>query len=156
MDESLMERERLGSSATSQSAATGSPASANVACCARRQRRSEFNVKLQLQQPWIKTGTDTAGPDPDRVRALLHRRSYGTYPRILGRYVRDEHVLTLEDAVRKMSSAVATRLSIPDRGVLGPGMYADVVIFDPNTIIDRATFEQPKQLSAGMRDVWVS
>jgi dihydroorotase/N-acyl-D-amino-acid deacylase len=117
---------------------------------------SEDNVKLQLQQPWIKIGTDAAGPDPDSVRALLHPRSYGTYPRILGRYVRDEHVLTLEEAIRKMSSAVATRLSIPDRGVLKPGMYADIVIFDANTILDRATFEQPKQLSAGVRYVWVN
>ena len=117
---------------------------------------SEDNVKLQLQQPWIKIGTDAAGPDPDSVRALLHPRSYGTYPRILGRYVRDEHVLTIEDAVRKMSSAVATRLAIPDRGVLKPGTFADIVIFDPNTIIDRATFEQPKQISAGVRYVWVN
>jgi dihydroorotase/N-acyl-D-amino-acid deacylase len=117
---------------------------------------SEDNVKLQLQQPWIKIGTDAAGPEPDSVRGLLHPRSYGTYPRILGRYVRDEHVLTLEDAVRKMSSAVATRLAIPDRGVLEPGMYADIVVFDLNTIIDRATFEQPKQLSSGVRYVWVN
>lgn len=117
---------------------------------------NEDNVKLQLQQPWIKVGTDAAGPDPDSVHALLHPRSYGTYPRILGRYVRDEHVLTLEDAVRKMSSAVATRLSIPDRGVLKPGMFADIVVFDPNTIIDRATFEQPKQISTGVRYVWVN
>ena len=117
---------------------------------------SEDNVKLQLQQPWIKIGTDAAGPAPDSVRGLLHPRSYGTYPRILGRYVRDEHVLSLEDAVRKMSSAVATRLAIPDRGVLKPGMYADIVVFDPNTIIDRATFEQPKQLSTGVRYVWVN
>jgi dihydroorotase/N-acyl-D-amino-acid deacylase len=117
---------------------------------------SEDNVKLQLQQPWIKIGTDAAGPEPDSVRGLLHPRSYGTYPRILGRYVRDEHVLTIEDAVRKMSSAVATRLAIADRGVLGEGMFADIVIFDPATVIDRATFEQPKQLSTGVRDVWVN
>jgi N-acyl-D-amino-acid deacylase len=117
---------------------------------------NEDNVKLQLQQPWIKIGTDAAGPDPDSVRALLHPRSYGTYPRILGRYVRDEHVLTLEDAIRKMSSAVATRLSIADRGMLKPGMYADVVLLDPNTIIDRATFEDPKQISTGVRYVWVN
>jgi N-acyl-D-amino-acid deacylase len=117
---------------------------------------NEDNVKLQLQQPWIKIGTDAAGPEPDSVRGLLHPRSYGTYPRILGRYVRDEHVLTLEDAVRKMSSAVATRLAIADRGILRSGMYADVVVFDPNTIIDRATFEQPKQLSVGVRYVWVN
>jgi dihydroorotase/N-acyl-D-amino-acid deacylase len=117
---------------------------------------SEENVKLQLQQPWIKIGTDAAGPAPDSVRGLLHPRSYGTYPRILGRYVRDEHVLTLEEAIRKMSSAVATRLAIPDRGVLKPGMYADVVVFDPNTVGERATFEQPKQLSTGVRYVWVN
>ena len=117
---------------------------------------NEDNVKLQLQQPWMKIGTDAAGPDPDSVRALLHPRSYGTYPRILGRYVRDEHVLPLEDAIRKMSSAVATRLAIPDRGLLKPGMFADVVIFDPNTIIDRATYEQPKQYSTGVKYVWVN
>ena len=117
---------------------------------------SEDNVKLQLQQPWIKIGTDAAGPDPDSVHALLHPRSYGTYPRILGKYVREEHVLPLEDAIRKMSSAVATRLAIPDRGVLKPGMYADIVIFDPNSIIDKATYEQPRQFSTGVRYVWVN
>src|SRR5262249_36404916 len=117
---------------------------------------NEDNVALQLQQRWMKIGTDAAGPDPDSVRALLHPRSFGTYPRILGRYVRDENVLSLEDAVRKMSSAVATRLSIADRGVLRPGMFADVVVFDPGTIIDRATFESPKQISSGVRSVWVN
>jgi dihydroorotase/N-acyl-D-amino-acid deacylase len=116
----------------------------------------EENVKLQLQQPWMKIGTDAGGPDPDSVRALVHPRTFGTYPRILGKYVREEHVIPLEDAIRKMTSAVATRLSIPDRGLLRPGMYADVVVFDPNTIIDRATFEQPKQLSVGVMHVWVN
>jgi dihydroorotase/N-acyl-D-amino-acid deacylase len=117
---------------------------------------SEDNVKLQLQQPWMKIGTDAGGPDPDSVRALLHPRSFGTYPRILGRYVRDERVLPLEDAIRKMSSAVATRLSIHDRGVLKPGMFADIVVLDPATIADRATFEAPRQLSTGVRYVWVN
>ncbi|HVX39188.1 MAG TPA: D-aminoacylase [Gemmatimonadaceae bacterium] len=117
---------------------------------------SEENVKRQLQQPWIKIGTDAGGPDPDSVRALVHPRTFGNYPRILGRYVRDEHVLPLEDAIRKMTSAVADRLSIHDRGVLEPGMFADVVVFDPATIIDRATYENPKQLSVGVRDVWVN
>jgi N-acyl-D-amino-acid deacylase len=74
----------------------------------------------------------------------------------LGKYVRDEHVLPLEDAIRKMTSAVATRLSIHDRGLLAPGMYADVVVFDPATIADRATYEDPKQLSVGVRHVWVN
>lgn len=117
---------------------------------------NEDNVKLQLRQPWIKIGTDAGGPDPDSVRALVHPRTFGNYPRILGKYVRDEHVIPLEDAVRKMTSAVATRLSIHDRGLLEPGMFADVVIFDPRTVNDRATFEQPKQLSVGVRDVWVN
>jgi dihydroorotase/N-acyl-D-amino-acid deacylase len=117
---------------------------------------SEDNVKLQLRQPWMKIGTDAGGPDPDSVRALVHPRTFGNYPRILGKYVREEHVIPLEDAVRKMTSAVATRLSIDDRGLLKPGMFADVVVFDPNTIADRATYEQPKQLSVGVRDVWVN
>ena len=117
---------------------------------------SEDNVKLQLRQPWMKIGTDAGGPDPDSVRALVHPRTFGNYPRILGKYVRDEQVIPLEDAVRKMTSAVATRLSLNERGLLKPGMFADVVVFDPKTIADRATYEQPKQLSLGVRDVWVN
>ena len=116
----------------------------------------EANVALQLQQPWIKIGTDASGFDPDSVTGMAHPRSYGTYPRILGRYVRDEGVLALEDAIRKMTSAVATRLSIDDRGLLRPGMYADVVVFDPGTIADRATFEDPHQLSVGVEEVFVN
>ena len=75
---------------------------------------------------------------------------------MLGKYVREERVLTLEDAVRKMTSAVADRLGLRDRGLLRAGCYADVVIFDPETIGDRATFEEPHQLSVGVRDVWVN
>lgn len=116
----------------------------------------EENIALQLRQPWIKIGTDAAGFDPDSTTALVHPRSYGTYPRILGRYVREEHVLPLEDAVRKMTSAVAERLSLRDRGVLRPGAYADVVLFDPATVLDRATYEKPHQLSVGIRDVWIN
>ena len=119
---------------------------------------SEENVALQLRQPWIKIGTDAGGYDPDSVRARgpVHPRSYGTYPRILGRYVREQRVLSLEDAVRKMSGAVATRLSIRDRGLIAQGYYADVVVFDPATIIDRATFDQPHQLSTGVQYVFVN
>jgi dihydroorotase/N-acyl-D-amino-acid deacylase len=117
---------------------------------------SEANVALQLRQPWIKIGTDAGGFDPDSARGLTHPRAYGTYPRILGRYVRDERVLSLEEAVRKMSSAVATRLGIRDRGLLREGCYADVVVFDPATIADRATFEQPHLLSVGVRHVLVN
>ena len=117
---------------------------------------AEENVALQLQQPWIKIGTDAGGHDPESATGMVHPRSYGTYPRILGRYVRDEGVITLEDAVRKMTSAVATRLSIPDRGRLEVGMYADVVVFDPATVADRATFEEPHQLSVGVEEVLVN
>ncbi len=117
---------------------------------------SEDNVALQMQQPWMKFGTDAGGVNPETTRVLVHPRSYGTYPRILGRYVREKGVLPLEDAIRKMSSAVATRLSIHDRGLLKEGFYADIVIFDPETIIDRATFEEPHQVSEGVRDVFVN
>jgi dihydroorotase/N-acyl-D-amino-acid deacylase len=119
---------------------------------------SEENLRLQLQQPWMKFGTDAGGHDPaaDAARGLVHPRSYGTYSRILGRYVRDEGVLPLEDAVRKASSAVADRLSLRDRGLLRSGMLADVVLFDPATVADRATFTEPHQLSVGIRDVWVN
>ena len=117
---------------------------------------SEENVRSQLQLPWIKWGTDASGPDPAGVRGMLHPRSYGTYPRILGKYVRDEQVLPLEDAIRKASSAVATRLMIEERGLLREGYFADVVVFDPRTIIDKATFEQPLQLSTGVSHVWVN
>jgi dihydroorotase/N-acyl-D-amino-acid deacylase len=116
----------------------------------------EDNVKLQLQQPWIKIGTDAAGLDPADTKNLAHPRSYGTYPRILGKYVRDEHTIPLEDAVRKTTSAVARRLSIQDRGLLQEGSYADIAVFDPATIIDRATFERPHQLSVGMKYVFVN
>ncbi len=110
----------------------------------------ESNVALQMQQPWIKFGTDAGGFDPENVEGLAHPRAYGTFPRILGKYVREEKVLDLEDAIRKMSSAVATRLSIPDRGLLKEGFYADVVIFNPATVMDRATFEAPHVLSTGI------
>jgi dihydroorotase/N-acyl-D-amino-acid deacylase len=119
---------------------------------------SEDNLRLQLQQPWIKISTDAGGVDPSWAEAMgpSHPRSYGTYPRVLGRYVRDEGVISLEDAVRKMTSAVTQRLGIRDRGLLQPGCFADVVVFDPDTVADLATFEQPHQLSTGVRDVWVN
>ena len=117
---------------------------------------SEDNVRMNLRQPWIKIGTDADGLDPDSATGLARPRSYGTYPRILGRYVRDERVLTLEDAIRKCTSAEATRLAISERGVLRPGMLADSVIVDPATVAEQATFEQPHQLSVGVRDVWVN
>lgn len=117
---------------------------------------SEDNVRLQLRQSWMKFGTDAEGFDPEHATGLAHPRAYGTFPRILGKYVRDEKVIPLEDAIRKMTSAVADRLSIRDRGLLREGLCADVVIFDPATIADRATFEEPHQLSVGIKAVFVN
>lgn len=116
----------------------------------------EDNVRLNLRQPWMKFGTDASGVDPETATSLAHPRAYGTYPRILGRYVREERVIPLEEAIRKMSSAVATRLGIQDRGVLREGMFADLVVFDPATVGDRATYEEPHQLSVGIREVLVN
>ena len=117
---------------------------------------SEDNVKLQLAQPWIKIGTDAAGLDPEQNKDLTHPRSYGVFPRILGKYVREENVMSIEEAVRKMTSAVARRLSIQDRGLLQEGLWADIAVFDPGTVIDHATYEQPHQLSTGVKYVFVN
>jgi dihydroorotase/N-acyl-D-amino-acid deacylase len=117
---------------------------------------SDSNVAMQVRQPWMKFGTDAEAFDPDSAKISTHPRAYGTYPRILGRFVREQHILTLEDAIRKMSGAVAKRLGIGDRGELREGMRADVFVFDPNTIMDKATYEQPHQLSVGVRYVLVN
>lgn len=117
---------------------------------------SEENVKLNLAQPWMKFGTDAGGVDPDSARGLTHPRAYGTFTKIMGRYVRDEKVIPLEEAVRKATSAVATRLSIPNRGLLREGFFADVTVFDPNTIIDHSTFEKPHVVSEGVKYVLVN
>jgi N-acyl-D-amino-acid deacylase len=117
---------------------------------------SEENLEMQVRQPWMKFGTDAGGLNPTTATHLAHPRAYGTFPRVLAKYVREDKLISLEEAVRKMTSAVAARLSIPDRGLLREGMYADVVVFDPDTITDRATFENPHQLSVGMRHVFVN
>ncbi len=118
----------------------------------------EENLRRQIQEPWVMIGTDAGGLDPAWAAAVgpTHPRAYGTYPRILGRYVREEGVLPLEDAVRKMSGAVAARLGMRDRGLLREGMLADVVLFDPATIIDYATYTDSHRLSSGVRDVWIN
>ena len=119
---------------------------------------SEENLRRQLPLPWIKFATDAPGFDPSWAAELgpAHPRAYGTYPRVLGRYVREEGLLTLEDAVRKMTGAVADRLGLRKRGQLRTGYYADVVVFDPQTIGDRATFADSHRLSVGVQDVWVN
>lgn len=118
----------------------------------------EANLAAQLRAPWVKVSTDAGGVDPAWAEALgpSHPRAYGTYPRVLGRYVREQGVITLEDAVRKMTSSVAARLDLRDRGLLRPGMAADVIVFDPATITDRATFDAPHQLATGVRDMWIN
>ena len=117
---------------------------------------SEDNIRNQIRQPWMKFGTDASSQDPATAVGLTHPRAYGNFTRLFGKYVREEKVTTLEDAVRKSSAAVATRLSLADRGVIKLGMKADLVVFDPSTIIDNATFDKPHQLSTGMRDVFVN
>lgn len=119
---------------------------------------SEDNIREQMQQPWMKFGTDAGGLDPKVAaqRGLAHPRAYGTYPRILGRFVREPRATTLEDAIRKMSSAVAERLGLRDRGLLREGMKADVVVFDPEAVTDHATYTEPHQLSTGIEHVWVN
>jgi N-acyl-D-amino-acid deacylase len=117
---------------------------------------SEDNLALQLKQPWMKIGTDSAGMNPEGARDLAHPRSYGTFPRILGEFVREKKIMPLEEAVRKITSATARRLSIPDRGLLQEGLFADIVIFDAATIADNATYEKPHQQPLGIRYVIVN
>ena len=118
---------------------------------------SEDNVQLQLRQPWIKFGIDGPGVDPEEMKGVLtHPRVYGTFPRVLGLYVREKKVLPLEDAVRKMTSAATRRLGIRDRGILQEGFFADIAVFNPDTVIDHSTFENPNQLSTGVEYVFVN
>ena len=119
---------------------------------------SEPDVVLALQQPWVSICNDSQGTAPDGLlgEEHPHPRAYGTFPRILARYVREEKKLTLEEAIRKFTSLPAGRMRFADRGVLKAGMWADVVVFDPDTIHDAATFGNPNQLSVGMQYVLVN
>jgi N-acyl-D-amino-acid deacylase len=119
---------------------------------------SEENVRRQLRLDWVAVCSDGCGIDPAWAAAQgpVHPRDYGTFVRVLGHYTRDEGVLELEDAVRKMTSAVAARLGIRDRGVVAPGTHADLVVFDPARVRDVATFADPHRLAEGVRDVWVN
>jgi len=119
---------------------------------------SEPDVLLALQQPWVSVDNDSSGTSPEGLlgQEHPHPRAYGTFPRILRKYVREEKKLALEDAIRKFTSLPAQRMRLTDRGVLKQGMWADVVVFDPATIRDLATFEKPNQLSQGMNYVLVN
>jgi dihydroorotase/N-acyl-D-amino-acid deacylase len=119
---------------------------------------SEPDVVLALQQPWVAFDNDSSGTAPDGLlgKQHPHPRAYGTFPRILRKYVREEKKLTLEDAIRKFTSLPAQRMRLADRGVLKQNMWADVVVFDPVKIRDLATFDEPNQLSVGMEYVLVN
>jgi len=119
---------------------------------------SQPDVTLALQQPWVAIDNDSSGTSPEGIlgQEHPHPRAYGTFPRILRKYVREDKALTLEDAIRKFSALPAQRLRLTDRGVLKAGMWADVVVFDPATIHDLATFDNPNQLSEGMDYVLVN
>ena len=119
---------------------------------------SEPDVALALRQPWVSVDNDSQGTSPDGLlgKEHPHPRAYGTFPRILRKFVREEHALQLEEAIRKFTALPAQRMRLADRGVLKKGMWADVVVFDPATIRDVATFENPNRLSEGMEYVLVN
>jgi N-acyl-D-amino-acid deacylase len=119
---------------------------------------SEDNIKKQIRQPWVSFGSDAESSAPEGVflKSSTHPRAYGNVARLLGKYVRDEKVIPLGQAVRRLTSLPAENLKIKQRGMLKPGYFADVVVFNPKTIQDHATFEKPMQYSTGVRDVFVN
>jgi len=119
---------------------------------------SEPDVRLALRQPWVSVDNDASGASPDGIlgQEHPHPRAYATFPRILRKYVHDEHLLTLPDAIRKFTALAAQREHLVDRGVIKRGMWADLVVFDPDSVRDVATYEKPNQLSVGMRWVLVN
>src|SRR5213076_2144894 len=119
---------------------------------------SEDNVKKELAKPWISFGSDEASQAPEDVflKSNPHPRAYGNFARVLGKYSRDEKVISIREAVRRLSGLPATNLGLDHRGFLKEGMFADVVIFDPATIADRATYEKPHQYALGVKHVFVN
>ena len=119
---------------------------------------SEENIKKQIAQPWVSFGSDAGSMAAEGVflRSSTHPRAYGCFARLLGKYVREEKVISLAEAIRRLTSLPATNLELDRRGLLKPGYFADVVVFDPQTIADRATFEQPHQYAVGVKQVFVN
>jgi N-acyl-D-amino-acid deacylase len=119
---------------------------------------SEDNVRRQIQLPWVSFGSDASSmaPEPPFNRSSTHPRAYGNFARLLGRYVRDEKLIPLGEAIRRLTDLPATNLGLRDRGRLAAGQFADVVVFDPATIADRATFEDPHRYAVGVRHVFVN
>ena len=119
---------------------------------------SEENIKKELRQPWVSLGSDGASMAPEGVflKSSTHPRAYGNFARLLGKYVREEKVISLTEAVRRLTGLPATNLGLDQRGFVRTGMFADVVVFDPQTIADRATFENPHQYAVGVKHVFVN
>jgi N-acyl-D-amino-acid deacylase len=119
---------------------------------------SEENVAREIAIPWVSFGSDAEAPSTEGafLKSNPHPRAYGNVARLLGRYVRDEKIIPLEEAIRRLTSQPAENLRLRERGRLQPGFFADVVVFDPATIQDHATFEQPHQYATGVRHVWVN
>src|SRR4051794_8684334 len=119
---------------------------------------SEDNVKRQIALPWVSFGSDASSMAPEGafIKTSTHPRAYGNFARLLGKYVRDEHVIPLEEAIRKLTALPAATLRITQRGKLEKGYFADVVVFDPKTIADTSTYEKPHQFAVGVKDVWVN
>jgi N-acyl-D-amino-acid deacylase len=119
---------------------------------------SEENLVKQLKLPWVSFGSDAGSmsPDPPFTKANPHPRAYGNFARLLGKYVREEKVIPIEEAIRRLTGLPATNLELDRRGFLREGMFADVIVFDPATIADRATFEKPHQFAVGMKHVFVN
>lgn len=118
----------------------------------------EENIKKQIKYPWVSFGSDASSqaPEGNFLKSNPHPRAYGTFARLLGKYVREEKVISLPEAIRRLTSLPATNLELDRRGFLKKGYFADVVIFDPKTIADKATFEKPHQYAVGVRDVFVN
>jgi N-acyl-D-amino-acid deacylase len=119
---------------------------------------SEENIRKQLKLPWVSFGSDAASMAAEGafLNSSTHPRAYGNFARLLGKYVREEKVIPLEEAIRRLAALPATNLGLDHRGFLKEGYFADVVIFDPKTIADKATFEQPHQYAIGMKHVFVN
>ncbi len=119
---------------------------------------SEDNVRRQIGLPWLSFGSDAEAPATEGVflKSNPHPRAYGNFARVLGKYVRDEKVIPLEEAIRKLTSLPASNLKIRDRGLLKPGYFADVVLFDPAKVQDHATFDKPHQYATGVKHVFVN
>ena len=117
---------------------------------------SDANVARMLSRPWVVVGSDAGGFDPDTTKALVHPRSYGTFARMIGKFVRTDSLFTLEEGVRKMTWSTAQILGLRERGMVKEGLFADLVLFDPSTMLDRATFSAPHQLAVGVQNVFVN